>query len=108
MELVDIGIYLTYFMVVVAIVGVMVFSLLNMIKQPKNNKKTLIYIGGLAIVLLLGFIFASSEILPEYKKYEITSSLAKNVGAGLNAFYFLSVCAVLAVLYTEFSKIFSK
>ncbi len=75
----------------------------------KNKRISALYkFGGFVAILLITYLFSSSEVLPSYEKYGIDSGSAKRVGMGLIAFYFLSVCAILAVLYTEFSKVFSK
>jgi NADH:ubiquinone oxidoreductase subunit 6 (subunit J) len=108
MNLINIGIILTYIMVVGAALTVLTFGIMRMLKHPKNAKKSLYTVGGLILVLLLGFALASSEVLPSYEKYEIDSGSAKRVGMGLIAFYVLAIGAIGAVLYTEFSKVFSK
>jgi len=108
MDLINIGIIITYIMVIGAALAVLGFSVMQMIKNSKNSKKTLYTVGGLVFILLIAYFFASSEVLPSYEKYGIDSSSAKQVGMGLNAFYFLGIGAIGAVLYAEFSKVFSK
>ena len=108
MDWINIGIILTYIMVIGAALSVLGFGIVRMLNHPKNAKKSLYTVGGLILILLLGFALASSEVLPSYEKYEIDAGSSKRVGMGLITFYFLSLCAILAVLYTEFSKVFSK
>ncbi|MBC8265815.1 MAG: hypothetical protein H8E84_02515 [Flavobacteriales bacterium] len=108
MDLINIGIIITYIMIIGAALAVVGFSVMQMMKSPKNSKKTLYTVGGLVIVLILAYFLASSEVLPSYEKYGIDSASAKRVGMGLNAFYFLAIGAVLVVLYTEFGKAFKK
>ena len=105
MDLINIGIIFTYIMVFGAALAVVVFSVMQMMKSPKNAKKTLYTVGGLMVV---SYLIASSEVLPSYEKYHINSGAAKRVGMGLNAFYFLVIGAVLTILYTEFGKAFKK
>jgi len=108
MDLINIGIIITYIMVFGAALAVVGFSVMQMLGNTKNAKKTLYSIGGLVAVLALGFLLASSEVLPAYEKYEVTSGTAKRVGMGLNAFYFLAIGAIGAVIYSEFGKVFKK
>lgn len=108
MDLINIGIILTYIMVFGAALAVVGFSVMQMMKNPNNAKKTLYSIGGLLIVLVLGYLLGSSEVLPAYEKYGITTGAAKRVGMGLNAFYFLAIGAIGAVIYSEFGKAFKK
>lgn len=75
----------------------------------KNKRISALYkFGGFVAILLITYLFSSSEVLPSYEKYQINSGAAKRVGMGLNAFYFLAIGAVVAVLYTEFGKAFKK
>ena len=108
MDLINIGIIITYIMILGGALAVLGFSVMQMIKTPDNAKKTLYTIGGLVVVLIISYLIASSEVLPSYEKYKITSGAAKRVGMGLNAFYFLAIGAVLTILYTEFGKAFKK
>ena len=108
MDLINIGIIITYIMILGGALAVLGFSVMQMIKTPDNAKKTLYTIGGLVVVLIISYLIASSEVLPSYEKYKITSGAAKRVGMGLNAFYFLAIGAVLTVLYTEFGKVLKK
>ena len=91
-----------------AALAVLGFSVMQMIKAPDNAKKTLYTVGGLVAVLIVGYALASSEVLPSYEKYNINAGAAKRVGMGLNAFYFLAIGAVVAVLYVEFGKAVKK
>ena len=108
MDLINIGIIITYIMVFGAALAVVVFSVMQMMKSTKNDKKTLYTVGGLVVVLVVSYLIASSEVLPSYEKYNITAGTAKRVGMGLNAFYFLAIGPAVAVLYTEFGKVLKK
>ncbi len=108
MDLINIGIIITYIMVFGAALAVLGFSVMQMMKSPKNAKETLYTVGGLVAVLIVSYALASSEVLPSYDKYNINAGAAKRVGMGLNAFYFLAIGAVVAVLYTEFGKAVKK
>ena len=75
----------------------------------KNKRISALYkFGGFIAILLITYLFSSSEVLPSYEKYNINAGAAKRVGMGLNAFYFLAIGAVLTVIYTEFGKVFKK
>ena len=108
MDLINIGIIITYIMVFGAALAVLGFSVMQMMKSPKNAKETLYTVGGLVVILIISYLIASSEVLPSYEKYHINSGGSKRVGMGLNAFYFLVIGAVLTILYTEFGKAFKK
>ena len=107
-SLINIGIILTYVMVAFAALAAIGFGIKQMMQKTDNAKKTLYSIGGLLAIILLSYLIASDEVLSSYEKYEITASTVKKVGMGLTAFYLLAIGAIGAVLYAEFSKVFSK
>jgi hypothetical protein len=77
--------------------------------MDKNKRISALYkFGGFLAILLITYLFSSSEVLHSYEKYEITASTVKKVGMGLTAFYVLAIGAIGAVLYAELSKVFSK
>ena len=53
MDLINIGIIITYIMVFGAALSVAVFSVMQMMKSPKNAKKTLYTVVGLVVVLVV-------------------------------------------------------
>ena len=108
MDLINIGIIITYIMVFGAALAVLGFSVMQMMKSPKNAKETLYTVGGLVVVLIISYLIASSEVLLTYEKYNVNAGAAKRVGMGLFSFYFLAIGAVLTILYTEFGKVLKK
>ncbi|MBG65274.1 MAG: hypothetical protein CMP73_01270 [Flavobacteriales bacterium] len=106
--LINVGIILTYIMIAFGALTAIYFGVKKMIQNQNNTKKTMYTIGGLILVLIVSYLFASDEVLGSYEKYSITPSTAKQVGMGLTAFYILALTAILSVLYTEFSKLRSK
>lgn len=108
MDLINIGIIITYIMIFGAALTVLAFSFMQMMRNAKNTKKTLYTIGGLVAILLISYLIASPEVLPSYEKYQINSGTSKRVGMGLYAFYFLAVSAVVTVLYAELGNSFKK
>ena len=107
-SLINIGIILTYLMVGFGALTAIGFGIKKMIANTENTKKTLYTIVGLIIVVIFSYLIASNEVLGSFEKYEITASTSKQVGMGLIAFYILMLAAIGAVLYAEFSKVFSK
>ena len=106
--LINIGLILTYLMVGVAALTALGFGVKKMITNTDNAKKTLYAICGLAVILLSSYLIASNEVLTSFEKYEITATTSKQVGMGLITFYCLILAAIVAVLYAELSKAFSK
>mgnify|MGYP001313076108 CR=1 FL=1 len=108
MDLINIGIIITYIMIAGATLAVLGFGVLRMLSNTKNATKTVYTLGSLVVVFLVAYFFASAEVLPSYEKYNITSGSAKRVGMGLNTFYFLAISSIFVVIYYEFTKAFNK
>ena len=106
--LINIGIIITYLMIIFAAVTTIGFGIKKMIANTENAKKTIYTITGLFGVLLFSYLIASNEVLTSFEKYEISASTSKQVGMGLITFYFLIFGAITAVLYAEISKVFFK
>ena len=92
----------------VAVLLAIVFPIVQMIRNPKNIKKTLISLGFIVAIVVIGYIFASTEQLnlsEKMSEYNVPSTL-RQVGTGLIATYILAAIALGSILYTEVSKIF--
>ena len=101
--------WLTIIMMILSTIIILGFAIVHMINNKKAAKKSIMTGGGLIIVLLISyFVFASDEILPSYKKYNVDSSTSNIVGMGIWSFYILSITAIASIVYAEFSKKFLK
>ena len=107
-SLINIGIILTYIMIGFGAVIAIGFGIKKMLSNTQNTKKTVYTIVGLTAILLFSYFMASDEVVKSFEKYEITSSVSKQVGTGLISFYILIFGAIITVLYAEISNIFSK
>jgi MFS family permease len=100
----NIAIILTYLIIAIAVLATIIFGIKAMINNKKNTKKTLLTFGGLFIVFIIAYIFASDEVLKSFEKYKISNSTSKQVGMGIYTFYFLMIGTTLSVLYFELSQ----
>ncbi len=103
---VDTIIYWCYFLLVVAAVAAIGFAILNMIKNPKRAKTSLIGLGALAVVFVIAYALGGDEILPEYRGFISEPSASKQVSMGLIAFYILGIVAVGTAIFSEISRAF--
>ena len=107
-SLVNIGIILSYVMVAFAALTAVGFGIKKMMQNTKNTKKILYAAGGLVVAFIIAYLLASDEVLNSYEKYNTTASSSKQVGMGLITFYLYFFGAIVAILYSELSKVFSK
>lgn len=98
-----------YALVGIAVGLTVIFPLIQMISNPKNAKKNLL--GVLALVVIVGIAYAmsSTELLgivdPELIEYDEPGTL-KFAGTMLHSIYLLAGLTILAMIYSEISKIF--
>lgn len=96
-----------YFLLGVATVAAIVFSLMNMIKNPKKAKSALIGIVALLIICGIGYAMGGSE---EHMDVEgnllADAATSQKSEGGLIAFYILAFLAIASIVYAEVSKMF--
>lgn len=100
----------TYLMTGLACAGVVIFSIYEMITNPKKAKNVLISGGSLLLVLLVSYVIATSEIphFLGYEKFNLTAGDVKWVGGSLIATYILMTVATVGIFFSEISKMFKK
>ncbi len=107
--MVDTGLYLTYVLVGICVAGILGFSVANILKNPAAAKSALIGIAGLVVVFVLSYALSDgSDATTMFADEGITETTSKRVGMGLGTFYVLTAVAILAILYVEVSRLFSK
>lgn len=99
---VNIGIPLTYVLIGVAALGALASPIIGMVQKPQSLKGALMGIGLLVVVGGISFALGDGS---NPSAIEISESGAKQVDAGLYAFYILSLVAVVATIYAEVSKL---
>ena len=104
---IDMMMYLTYLVLVVSVGITLVFSIKNIFSDKNKMKYMLKYIIGFAVVFILSYVFASSE-MADVGDIKVTESTSKWVGTGLYAFYILGVGTILSIVYSGVKGIFSK
>jgi hypothetical protein len=98
----------TYVMAVGAAVVTLLFSIVNLILNPKGLRQAIIGIVGLAVLLVASYFLASDEILnmPGYDGTGNEPGTLKFAGTELYLTYILAGLAVLSIVYSEIAKFF--
>ncbi|HOX82003.1 MAG TPA: hypothetical protein PLS08_03165 [Chryseolinea sp.] len=104
MELVDFGFYVFYILLVVAVVGAIVFPIINAIKTPGSLGKSAIGVGALVVLFGISYALAGTYISVKALALGQTESTVKFIGGGLIMFYLLLALSVVALVYAEISK----
>lgn len=104
MEAEDWGLYITYFLFVVALLGAVVWPLVNSLKQPKTMAKSGMGVAALGVLFLISFALSGSEVTAKYAAQGITETSSQIIGAGLTLFYFIFAIAIIGIVYSEINK----
>jgi hypothetical protein len=104
MDTIDIGIYLSYIFLGVALAASVVLPLVNALKHPAGLVKSLIGVGGLVVLFIVAYSLSGSELTSKAIAMGVDESGSKMIGAGLTLFYFVFVAAALGIVFSEISK----
>jgi len=104
MDSVDIGIYICYIFLGIALVSSVVLPLLNALKHPAGLVKSLLGVGGLVVLFIVAYSFSGSEVSAKAIAMGIDESSSKMIGAGLILFYIVLVTASVGIVFSEISK----
>jgi hypothetical protein len=101
----DIGLYVFYGLLAIAVITAIAFPIVNAIKTPAALLKSLIGVG--ALLLLFGVAYAMSDSdLSQRSAAMVGANTGKLISAGLILFYITLLLAILAVVYSEITKAF--
>lgn len=102
----DLGFYIFYVLLAIAIASAVIFPLINSFKSPG----TLVVTGiGVAVMLVLfgvSYGLSDSALSRNAIAFGLSETGVKMIGAGLIMFYIVLVLAILALIYSEISKAF--
>jgi hypothetical protein len=101
--------YVAYFILAVAVLAVVLFTILNLISNAAGLKNTLISVGAfLVLALICYFVLASGNETVLKDGSILTVSESKLVGAGLYLFYTLGLVAAVTMLFFGVKKTLNK
>ncbi len=94
---------LAYTLFFATILLLVVFALKAIFTNIKSSTKTLVVLVVFALVILLGYLVASSELTPSAIKMQLAPYQVKWIGAGMFVFYIAFFGAICAVVYAAIS-----
>lgn len=99
------GIPLAYIALGIAVLGVVVFPLLQMFQDLKKAISTFVAIGILLVVFFACYFLSANEAL-SIGEVHVASGQMRFIEAGIFLTYLLLVGALLAILYSSVSRYF--
>lgn len=106
MNFIDIALYISYGLIIVAALGAIVLPLINSLDDPMSLLKTAAGLIALVAVFFIAYAIAGNEVTPVYTTHGVDASLSKWIGGAVITMYTLIILAVLAIIVTEISKVF--
>jgi hypothetical protein len=106
MDIIDIGLWLGYLLLIVAAGSAIVLPLLNAIKTPGTFVRSLYGVGALVVVFVIAYAVSGSDVTQNQAALGVTENSSRMIGAGLIMFYITLVVAVVGIVYSEISKAF--
>jgi len=104
--MIDIGLYIMYVLMGVAIVSAIGLPILSALKSPASLVRSLYSVGALVILFVISYALSSSSVTTNQAALGITEGTSKLVGAGLIMFYIVAVVAVIGLVFSEINKAF--
>lgn len=104
---------ITFILLAIAVLASLFFGLKNVFSTPEGLKRTLMGVGGLVVIAILSYVFASGtdiNIADMERKTGILTDegTVKMIGASLNMFFILTLVAVGAMILPGVKKMFNK
>ncbi len=99
------GIYLTAILLVIGVVAILLFSIFEVVKNPKGSLKSLIALGVLAIIFVILFSIADADAAgslgENIARFNIPASISKIISAGISLTMVLGAGAVILAIALE-------
>jgi hypothetical protein len=102
----DLGLYVFYGLLFIAVAAALIFPLLNSFKHPKDLVGTGIAVAIILVLFGISYGLSGSELSRNAMSFGLSETASKMIGAGLIMFYIVLVLAILALIYSEISKAF--
>jgi hypothetical protein len=99
----DLGLYIFYVLLAIAVIAAIVFPMINAIKTPGALLRSLAGVG--ALLALFGISYALSDNNLSQKAAAVVGpNTGRLISAGLILFYITLFLSIAAVIYSEISK----
>lgn len=102
----DILLGISYVLIAVAVIALVVFFFKKMASDVKSMKYSLIGVGAIVIIYLLGYVTASDAPVGLLEKLEVSESVWINVSATNFTMWTLMLFAFLGIVFGEVYKAF--
>jgi hypothetical protein len=104
MEITDIGLYVTYVILIIGIVVAVVLPTISAIKNPAGLLKSLFGLGGLVVLFVVAYALSGDEVTTVAASLGVDAGSSQLIGAGLGMFYIVLIVGILGIVASEINK----
>ncbi len=106
MDIVQIGLILTYILLAVGVLAAIIMPLFQAITtDPRSLLKSAMGLGVIVVIYFIGYALSGSEVTAKYTEFGVDASISKMVGGILNTMYILMFGALAGIIFTEVHKV---
>lgn len=106
-SLINIGLYVAYFTLFIAIAALIVFPIVTLVKGNfKKAKGSLVGVAVLALIIVIAYIVSPADQGAFYTKMNTSAGTSKLIGAGLLTTYIIFAALIIITAYTTVVKWF--
>lgn len=98
------GLYFGYFLFCSAVAAMIILTLMNALKAPKDLMKSGAAIGGLVLIFVVGYVWSGDEVTLKAAAQGTTAASSKMIGAGLFMLYVVFFVALGGLIYSFINK----
>lgn len=98
------GLILSYILLGAALLAALFVAVKGLTTNPKGAKVSLIFIVGFVLVFAISYGMADNEVLDAYKKFDITPSMSKFIGALINTMWISLILAGVSFVYAQIAS----
>ena len=87
-----------YCMLAAVFIVLLFFTILRVFSDKKQIIKTVLLLAAFAVIIIIGYVIAPSELSEVATRLEVSSTVFKWVGTSINVVYFAFLGVILAFL----------
>ena len=101
---INIGLYISYVLLGIAILSAIVLPLINSLDDTSALIRAGIGVGIIIVLYFISWAISGNEVIDAYIKWDIGEGISKAIGGALIMMYMLFLVAIAGIIYTEISK----
>ena len=105
MDIIDIGLWGSFLLIVIAAGAAIILPIINSLGDPKSLAQAGIGVATILVIFFVSYLMAGDEITAKYVAVEFTDpGSSKIVGGVLIMVYIMLALAALGIVFTEINK----